>query len=318
MSVPSEQIDADMIPALAARYAADYSNDQLGIANIPAVYTERRFAANVTVAQSYLLPSGTETAVLSSRPLSRDVWDSLTLPYSEVVVWFGTPLRVPDRHAPDLTDLIARNLCCSNAHRRSHKCPVLLQGIVAASLAARYAPERVRVEGVMLLADGGGTPRDEIIWLLAVDLPGALRPYRLAVPASRSHADWSSVLQLLTAAVAWGDWQPAPPLQPPTDVQRHQPAPPDAHPASPHTTHHRPTPPSSDQTAYTDQTRVYTLPPSSNSPFGMANVCVFGPGECRRRPPRTAPRPRTGQVAQPGQPELSSQVAANWETRGAG
>jgi hypothetical protein len=73
---------------------------------------------------------------------------------------------------------------------------------------ADRAPDRARIEGVLLLAEDDGQPLDLVVWLLSTPEPGRALPIRTPIPARPRFAGWRGALDLLRAIVAWGDWHP--------------------------------------------------------------------------------------------------------------
>ncbi|HET7329145.1 MAG TPA: hypothetical protein VFJ14_17880 [Nocardioidaceae bacterium] len=77
-------------------------------------------------------------------------------------------------------------------------------------------PDRIVVEGVVLLADDDGAVRDEVVWVVGARLLGGGRDggwIHLAVPGRRSGSGWWQLLESLIAVVCWGDWTPERPVQ---------------------------------------------------------------------------------------------------------
>lgn len=75
--------------------------------------------------------------------------------------------------------------------------------------------ERSVIEGVILLADPEGHPVDVVVWMVWLLMAGGERDggwVQAMLPGRVSLSGWSDMLWSLTAIVAWGDWQPEPPL----------------------------------------------------------------------------------------------------------
>ena len=200
------------IPALAAFYAQDIVVSTFSYGRCPPrLLNTSQPALDLLSAQSYWLPPGSEAAVLRSRPPDPDDFAAVTLPYPKVIVWFAQPLGLPDGHIPDVWPQIRNAVCSTNNHSRPpERCHAVGGEPTSALAVASVAPERCRIEGVALGADDDGRPTDHVGWLLRTPNPPGRDPhYRTVVPASRSAAGWSNMLDLLTSVIAWGDWTPA-------------------------------------------------------------------------------------------------------------
>jgi hypothetical protein len=62
------------------------------------------------------------------------------------------------------------------------------------------------VEGLLLVADADGTPRDEFAWCLTIQHPLGVPLGRIVVPAARSQSRWRSAVDNIIAGIALSSW----------------------------------------------------------------------------------------------------------------
>ncbi len=172
--------------------------------------TERVGAARLALdSQAYWLPEGVEAALLSSEPPAREDLATLRLPYKASAVWFAQPAQVSEGPAlaPSLDSVLAEAL---QRGVQTHF-ETLWEGV---KLVNRVTSDpEARIEGVVLLADEDGQPRDEVAWIVRVAPEPPAQWHRGIVLGRRSAAGWRGVLELLSAIVGWGDWRPPPAIR---------------------------------------------------------------------------------------------------------
>jgi len=147
----------------------------------------------------YFLPTDMALGILSSRPPDTGMLEELRLPFERVLVLFGTDLHVD----PNLHPWPAERSV-------NWQSETVLKGLAAG---------HGYVTGMVLLADSEGHLRDDLLWLVAVDVdaeadpkqPAASPPsqfrLRTVVRGWRSAADLTPLIDNVAAAVAWGAWQ---------------------------------------------------------------------------------------------------------------
>ncbi len=159
----------------------------------------------------YFLPTDMALGVLGSRPPDQPMLEELRLPFERVLVLFGADLKLDP------------NLHLWPAGRSANwQAEAILTGLACG---------RGYVTGMVLLADGEGHPREDLLWLVAVDvdaetdadptsspaseLPSSGVRIRTALRGWRGAADLAPLIDNVAASVAWGAWaqpQPVPDL----------------------------------------------------------------------------------------------------------
>jgi hypothetical protein len=200
--VPGDVVALQALAALSVMAEADEGDttirsEQVGVARL------------ALASQAYWLPAGVEAALLSSEPPGKDDLATLRLPHQASAVWFAQPAQVSEGPAlaPSLDSVLAEALQWGvQTHFET-----LWQGVELVNRVARD-PE-AEIEGVVLLADEDGRPRDEVAWVVRVHPEPPARWQRGIVLGRRSAAGWRGVLELLSAIVGWGDWRPPPAMR---------------------------------------------------------------------------------------------------------
>jgi hypothetical protein len=200
--VPGDVVALQALVALGVMAEADEGHTS--------IRTEQVGVARLALAsQAYWLPAGVEAALLSSEPPGKDDLATLRLPHQASAVWFAQPARVSEGPglAPSLDSVLAEAL---QRGVQTHF-ETLWEGVELVNRVARD-PE-AEIEGVVLLADEDGRPRDEVAWVVRVAPEPPARWQRGIVLGRRSAAGWHGVLELLSAIVGWGDWRPPPAIR---------------------------------------------------------------------------------------------------------
>ncbi len=192
---------AQTIPLTAAALEAvgkSLPDPDLRDAALLSAYGLTQKMVELTSAAPYFLPVNAALAVLRSRPPPPDLADELRLPYPQVLVAFGTDLQLdpelypwPEPTAEEVADAIAE--------------PYEMVGGM-----------RTRggyVTGMVLLADGDGRLREDLLWVVAAN-PASTVPFphsedriRGVLRGWRSQATLRPLVDAVAAAVCWGDWQ---------------------------------------------------------------------------------------------------------------
>lgn len=167
-------------------------------------------ARTIYEAVPHFLDADVAAGILASHPPGQDVLTELRLPHGRIAVFFSDVFDVPsDRYDwpaewDHTIDLAGR------------RCP---QKTILGELRARGGG----IEGVVLTEAPGGGLTDDVLWLLSAK-PDPDRPVDLAqdrlrtvVWGRRSHAHLAPIAENLAAAVAWGEWRHARPLDLPDD-----------------------------------------------------------------------------------------------------
>lgn len=158
-------------------------------------------AAAILRAVPYWLPAGAEAAVLDSEPPPDQ--PRLGAPSA---VWLAEPLSIPPvAFPPHLATIADLGSDPDGRHRRRFTAP--MERSIRTLRAICEAPGGSRVRGVLLTADRDGTLEDLIGWVIEIPVADDdLRRSRQIMFARRSLTAWLSVIDMLAAVVAWGDW----------------------------------------------------------------------------------------------------------------
>ena len=190
------------------------NDDDRVTGNAPVFLESAPVARAVLRSRSYWLPAAASDAVLTSDPPPSDLLDEIRLPEQRCIVWFAQPALVPAGVVPDriagAADYLQRVVAEPDTQRFERPADVTFQAL--ATIAER--PHECLLEGVMLTADTEGRPADGVGWLVRTPeaRAGADRPRRSLILGRRSLASWTSVTDLLSAIVSWGDWIAPEPL----------------------------------------------------------------------------------------------------------
>ncbi|WIX84271.1 hypothetical protein QRX50_20730 [Amycolatopsis carbonis] len=167
------------------------------------------------------LPGEHSSAFPAARALPDEV--ELRLPFPTVFAVLSTPWRIEPNHEnkhpmldghplftyargrlgtdlapPELGDVLTRLQATGLAERDDLPSPLeFLDGY------GGY------VEGVLLTADDHGVPGDDVAWCVAIYHPTGLPLARVAIPASRTRAQWRRPLGNLIAGIALSCWHEA-------------------------------------------------------------------------------------------------------------
>lgn len=151
----------------------------------------------------HFLDADVAAGILASRPPGPDVLGELRLPHDRVAVFLGRTLPVRECDWPEAWD-----------HTRDLTGRPTRQRTILGELRARGGG----IEGVVLTESAGRGLADEVLWLLSAE-PDPERPddlnrdrLRSVVWGLRSRSRLAPVAENLAAAVAWGEWHQARPV----------------------------------------------------------------------------------------------------------
>ena len=156
--------------------------------------------ALLATAQPYWLPASGVGAVLTSEP-PPDL-DELRLPYPAATVWFAQPIQPSAPMRPAAFESLGWLWGGPSVPEFARDSAYLPARTDHALERADRAPDRARIEGVLLLAEDDGQPLDLVVWLLSTPEPGRALPIRTPMPAWPRFAGWRGALDLLRAIIA--------------------------------------------------------------------------------------------------------------------
>lgn len=155
-------------------------------------------AGLILTAPPYWLGAGATSAVLDSTPPGEQ--PELGCP---VTVWFQQPLDVPAVSFPaHLATIMDLGSDPDGPQRRRLRAGA--ERSIRTLWSLSQAPGRGKVRGVLL---GQGKAADLVGWIVEVPAAdGDAWPAREVMFARRSLSAWRSILDVIAAIVAWGDW----------------------------------------------------------------------------------------------------------------
>jgi hypothetical protein len=180
----------------------------------------------------YWLPPGHTAAHADSEPLDPTAAVDLRLPYPAVFIGFADPLLLPaaDPSAPEEHQRRLRRSAAETPEPGRDSKTLTWARVMswmigtAEDAAAREAAlvsvagllrhHGGAVEGLLLLADAAGVPRDEFAWCIALHDPYSGRVLgREVIAARRTQTQYRAVVDNMIAVVGWADWHPDDPVR---------------------------------------------------------------------------------------------------------